>query len=76
MQERNPFRSLVTAGGGENDVMLRIRFPHWILAGLMLFAAAAFAVVVIYAAYERGQRMMAERELRELRERISILEAK
>ena len=75
-QERNPFRSLVTAGGGENDVMLRIRFPHWILAGLMLFAAAAFAVVVIYAAYERGQRMMAERELRELRERISILEAK
>ena len=74
--DRNPFRSLVTAGGGGNDVMLRIRFPHWILAGLMLFAAAAFAAVAIYAAYERGQRKMAERELRELRERVSVLEAK
>ncbi len=76
MPDKNPFRSLVTAGGGGNDVMLRIRFPHWILAGLMLFAAAAFAVVVIYAAYERGQRKMAERELRELRERISVMEAR
>ena len=56
--------------------MLRIRFPHWILAGIMLFAAAAFAAVAIYAAYERGQRKMAERELRELRERVSVLEAK
>ena len=74
--DKNPFRSIVTAGGGENDVMLRIRFPHWILAGLMLFAAAAFAAVAIYAAYERGQRKMAERELRELRERMSVLEAK
>ena len=74
--DKNPFRSLVTAGGGGNDVMLRIRFPHWILAGLMLFAAAAFAAVAIYAAYERGQRKMAERELRELREKISVLEAK
>ena len=74
--DKNPFRSLVTAGGGGNDVMLRIRFPHWILAGIMLFAAAAFAAVAIYAAYERGQRKMAERELRELRERVSVLEAK
>ena len=74
--DKNPFRALVTAGGGGNDVMLRIRFPHWILAGIMLFAAAAFAAVAIYAAYERGQRKMAERELRELRERVSVLEAK
>lgn len=75
-RERNPFRSLVTAGGTGNDVMLRIRFPHWILAGLMFFAGAAFAAVAIYAAYERGQRKMAERELHELRERISVMEAK
>ena len=75
-RDRNPFRSLVTAGGTGNDVMLRIRFPHWILAGLMLFAAAAFAAVAIYAAYERGQRKMAERELRDLRERMSAVEAR
>ena len=74
--DKNPFRSIVTAGGGENDVMLRIRFPHWVLGGIMLFAAMAFAAVAIYAAYERGQRKMAERELRELRERISVMEAK
>ena len=73
---KNPFRSLVTAGGGGNDVMLRIRFPHWILAGLMFFAAAAFAAVTIYAAYERGQRKMAERELHELCERLSVMEVK
>ena len=73
---KNPFRSIVTASGGENDVMLRIRFPHWVLGGIMLFAAMAFAAVAIYAAYERGQRKMAERELRELRERISVMEAK
>jgi serine/threonine protein kinase len=75
-QGGNPFRSLVTAGGGENDVMLRIRFPHWILAGIMLFAAAAFAAVAVYAAYERGQRKMAERELVELRERMSAKESR
>ena len=75
-QGKNPFRSLVTVGGGGNDVMLRIRFPHWVVAGLMLVAAVAFAAVSIYAAYERGQRKMAERELGELRERISAMEAK
>ena len=41
-----------------------------------LFAAAAFAAVTIYAAYERGQRKMAERELHELRERLSVLGVK
>ena len=74
--DKNPFRSIVTAGGGENDVMLRIRFPHWILGGIMIFVAMAFAAVVIYAAYERGKRQMAQRELHELRERISVMEAK
>ena len=74
--DRNPFRSLVTAGAGENDVMLRIRFPHWLLAGIMLFAAVAFAAVAVYAAYELGQRKMAERELRTLRERVSAVEAR
>ena len=72
----NPFRSLVTAGVGENDVMLRIRFPHWLLAGIMLLAAVAFAAVAVYAAYERGQRKMAERELRTLREKVSAIEAR
>ena len=75
-QERNPFRSLVMAGGGENDVMLRIRFPHWILGGILIVAAVGFALIAIYAAYERGQRKMAERELRELREKVSAMEAK
>ena len=72
----NPFRSLVTAGVGENDVMLRIRFPHWLLAGIMFLAAVAFAAVAVYAAYERGQRKMAERELRTLREKVSAIEAR
>jgi len=74
--DKNPFRSLVMAGGGENDVMLRIRFPHWILGGILIVAAVGFALIVIYAAYERGQRKMAERELRELREKVSAMEAK
>ena len=56
--------------------MLRIRFPHWILGGIMISTAIAFAALAIYAAYERGQRKMAERELRELLERISVMEAK
>ncbi len=74
--DKNPFRSLVMAGGGENDVMLRIRFPHWILGGILLVAAVGFALIAIYAAYERGQRKMAEREVRELRARISAMEVK
>ena len=73
-QESVPFDC--HCGWWRNDVMLRIRFPHWVLGGIMIFAAMAFAAVVIYAAYERGQRKMAERELRELRERMSVLEAK
>ncbi len=72
----NPFRSLVTSGGSENDVMLRIRFPHRVLACIVLVLALALMAVALFAAFERGQRKAAERELRALRDRISVMEAK
>lgn len=64
-QERG-VRGVVTAENRTNEVTLRIRFPHWLLGGIVLAVCIACLLFALLAVYEHGQRRNAERRLEQL----------
>ena len=63
-------RAVVTAENRTNEVTLRIRFPHWLLGGIMLALCLACLMFALLAVYEHGQRRSVERELEQVRHQL------
>jgi len=61
---------VVTAENRTNEVTLRIRFPHWLLGGIVLAVCVACLLLALLAVYEHGQRRSVERELDQMRRQI------
>ena len=66
-RERNPLKDVVSGEKNLNEVILRIRFPHWVIGSIMIVAGLAFVALALLAAYEHGRRCAAERQLEQLR---------
>lgn len=64
---------LVSGAKRTSEVTLRIRFPHWIIASLLVCAGMGFIAIALIAAIEHGWRRSAEREVRRLHEREAQL---
>ena len=62
--------SVVTAENRTNEVTLRIRFPHWLLGGIVLAICLACLMFALLAVYEHGQRRSAERALDQMRQEM------
>lgn len=62
---RTGHRSLGVMSGEKNtnEVILRIRFPHWMIGCIMLVSGLAFVALALLAAHEHGRRCAAERQL-------------
>lgn len=54
---------LVSGEKNTNEVILRIRFPHWVIGSILIVAGLAFVALALLAAYEHGRRRMAEQQL-------------
>ena len=65
----SPLR-VVTAENRTNEVTLRIRFPHWLLGGIVLAICVACLPLALLAVYEHGQRRSVERELDQMRRQM------
>ena len=63
-------RRVVTAENRTNEVTLRIRFPHWLLGGIVLAICLACLLFALLAVYEHGQRRSVEREMEQLRHQL------
>ena len=61
---------VVTAENRTNEVTLRIRFPHWLLGGIVLAVCVACLLLALLAVYEHGQRRSVERELDQMRRQM------
>ena len=66
-REKNPLKDVVSGEKNLNEVILRIRFPHWVIGSIMVVAGMAFVALALLAAYEHGRRCAAERQLEQLR---------
>ena len=61
---------VVTTENRTNEVTLRIRFPHWLLGGIVLAVCVACLSLALLAVYEHGQRRSVERELDQMRRQM------
>jgi len=59
----NAIRNLVSGQANTNEVILRVRFPHWVLFGILFLAGLAFVALALLAASEHGRRRTAEKQL-------------
>lgn len=57
-----------------NEMYLRIRFPHWIIGGAMIFAVIAYIGLMMVVAYQHGKLKMAEREIERLNQVIKVVQ--
>jgi len=62
-EKKRPLKDVVSAEANVNEVLLRVRFPHWLLGGILVVVAIAFVALALLAAYEHGRRRMAEQEV-------------
>ena len=57
-----------------SEVTLRIRFPHWVIAAILVCFGVAFVAVALLAAMEHGLRRASEHEVQRLSEIIRTLQ--
>ena len=61
--------NVVSGEVNTNEVILRIRFPHWVLGSIIVFNVLAFVVLALFLAYERGRWFVVERKLEKIQQK-------